>query len=147
MSDQTLKGEERTRFPGLLALGVGALVVVLVVAATVVEPDYGIPVAILAGICTIAALGYRFLAGQNRGQGGDADATDTVPKQPARGERPLGDTPEAHDELSPHDVPLDSPVRHEVADAAGDAEATTRGASAQAAGGASRFHDREESAG
>ena len=25
--------------------------------------------------------------------------------------RPLGDTPEAHDEISPHDLPLDSPGR------------------------------------
>ena len=31
-------------------------------------------------------------------------------------ERPLGDTPEAHDEVSPRDIPLDNPGRHEAAE-------------------------------
>lgn len=43
--------------------------------------------------------------------------------------RPLGDTPEAHDDISPHDIPLDHPGREaaeKMADGAG-AEGTTAG--------------------
>jgi hypothetical protein len=40
-------------------------------------------------------------------------------------ERPLGDTPEAHDEVNPHDVPLDNPARHEAEEQAAGGE--TRG--------------------
>jgi hypothetical protein len=42
-------------------------------------------------------------------------------------ERPLGDTPEAHDEVNPHDIPLDNPARHEAAEQVGGEEAETRG--------------------
>jgi len=42
-------------------------------------------------------------------------------------ERPLGDTPEAHDEVNPHDIPLDNPARHEAEQQAGGEEAETRG--------------------
>ena len=35
-------------------------------------------------------------------------------------ETPLGDTPEAHDEISPHDVPKDAPERKAVEEDAGD---------------------------
>jgi hypothetical protein len=40
-------------------------------------------------------------------------------------ERPLGDTPEAHDEVNPHDLPLDNPARHEAEEQAAGGE--TRG--------------------
>jgi hypothetical protein len=39
----------------------------------------------------------------------------------------LGDTSEAHDELSPHDLPLDNPGRAEAERLAGDPDGTTRG--------------------
>lgn len=42
-------------------------------------------------------------------------------------ETDLGDTPEAHDEISPHDLPLDHPGRAEAERLAPDAGATTRG--------------------
>jgi hypothetical protein len=42
-------------------------------------------------------------------------------------ERPLGDTPEAHDEINPHDIPLDNPGRREAERLAGGEEGTTRG--------------------
>jgi hypothetical protein len=38
-----------------------------------------------------------------------------------------GDTPEAHDEISPHDLPLDHPGREEAERLAGDEDGTTRG--------------------
>ena len=95
-----------------------------------------IPIAILAAILVVAFFLYRLLT----------NAAKPADNPPGRDDsRPLGDTEEAHDEVNPHDVPLDSPVRHEVADAAGDAEATTRGAAATNAGGEARLRsDREE---
>src|SRR3954469_10443214 len=42
-------------------------------------------------------------------------------------ERPVGDTPEAHDEVNPRDIPLDNPARHEAAEQAGGEDAETRG--------------------
>jgi hypothetical protein len=39
---------------------------------------------------------------------------------------PLGDTPEAHDEISPHDIPKDNPGRKEAERQAGE-EGVTRG--------------------
>ncbi len=42
-------------------------------------------------------------------------------------ETPLGDTPEAHDEISPHDLPPDHPGRREAERISGDEEGTTRG--------------------
>ena len=42
-------------------------------------------------------------------------------------ERPLGDTPEAHDEINPHDIPKDSPGRQEAERLAGGEDGTTRG--------------------
>jgi hypothetical protein len=40
---------------------------------------------------------------------------------------PLGDTPEAHDEISPHDLPPDHPGRKEAERQADEGGGTTRG--------------------
>jgi hypothetical protein len=50
-------------------------------------------------------------------------------------ERPLGDTAEAHDEISPHDLPLDSPARRAAERQAAHRDGTTRGDREGAAGG------------
>jgi hypothetical protein len=42
-------------------------------------------------------------------------------------ETPLGDTPEAHDEISPHDLPPDHPGRHAAEEQARDQGGVTRG--------------------
>ena len=42
-------------------------------------------------------------------------------------ERPLGDTPEAHDEINPHDIPLDNPGRQEAERLSRGQEGTTKG--------------------
>jgi hypothetical protein len=34
-------------------------------------------------------------------------------------ERPAGDTPEAHDEINPRDIPQDNPARHEAEERVG----------------------------
>jgi hypothetical protein len=82
-----------------------------------------LPVLVLAVICALAWFGYKTIVAR----GSDTDSSDNVPKQPERDERPLGDTPEAHDEINPHDLPLSHPGREEAEDMAGGAEGTTRG--------------------
>ena len=136
MADQTLQGEERARFPGLFGLGLLMAIAVALVAWLLLGSEFGIPILILTALCAIATLGYRVLAGSNRGASGDADSSDNVPKQPARGDRPLGDTPEAHDEISPHDLPLDNPGRHEAERLAATEDGTTRGHTEGGAAGA-----------
>lgn len=42
-------------------------------------------------------------------------------------ETPLGDTPEAHDEISPHDLPKAHPGRAAAEQQAGGPDGTTRG--------------------
>jgi hypothetical protein len=116
-------GVERRRFPALLAVG-GGLGAVVVIVAFVADAGLAWPLLILFAICLAVAVVYRLVAGSNRD---DADHTDSFPKQPATRSRPLGDTPEAHDELSPHDIPLYSPARRAAEQQAGGVAATTRG--------------------
>ncbi len=42
-------------------------------------------------------------------------------------DRPLGDTDQAHDEISPHDLPPGHPGRQAAEDQSGGGEGTTRG--------------------
>jgi hypothetical protein len=57
----------------------------------------------------------------------DEDAHEPLgPMTPDR-QTPLGDTPEVHDEISPHDLPLDHPGRAEAERLAGGEDGTTRG--------------------
>lgn len=42
-------------------------------------------------------------------------------------ETPLGDTPEAHDEITPHDLPKDNPGRKEAERLAAEGGGTTAG--------------------
>jgi hypothetical protein len=86
--------------------------------------DILIAVLILLAVCAVAFVAFRVIT--QRG-GSDTDSTSNFPNQEPRGERPLGDTPEAHDEINPHDLPLDHPGREEAEDVAGGAEGTTRG--------------------
>jgi hypothetical protein len=96
---------ERRRFPALVALG-GGLGAVVVIVAFISAAGLAWPLLILFALCLAVAVVYRLVAGSNRD---DADHSDSLPKQPATRSRPLGDTPEAHDELSPHDIPLYTP--------------------------------------
>jgi hypothetical protein len=86
--------------------------------------DILIPVLILLVVIALAALAFRAIT--QRG-GSDQDSTSNFPNQETRDERPLGDTPEAHDEINPHDLPLDHPGREEAEEMAGSEEGTTRG--------------------
>jgi hypothetical protein len=116
-------GVERRRFPALLAVG-ASLGAVVVIVAFVSDAGLAWPLLILFALCLAVAVVYRLVAGSNRD---DADHTDSFPKQPATRSRPLGDTPEAHDELSPHDIPRYSPARRAAEQQASGRAATTRG--------------------
>lgn len=127
MANQEFKGEEKRRFPALTLAGV-AIAVAVIAVAFIADSEFGIPVLILTVICLAAALAYRVVAGRARGgSGSDADSESNFPRQEARFSRPLGDTPEAHDELSVHDMPLDNPGREKVEEIAEGNEQTTRG--------------------
>ena len=57
----------------------------------------------------------------------DDDASEPLGPFTPDDETPAGDTPEAHDEISPHDLPPDHPGRSEAERLAGDEGGTTRG--------------------
>src|SRR3712207_4567298 len=83
------------------------------------DPAYLIPVAVLGLLVVGFGAGNRALRNRAlRRHGGDsraamADSDDPVPSTPdiPDDDRPAGDTTEAHDEISPHDFPLDHPGR------------------------------------
>jgi hypothetical protein len=62
-------------------------------------------------------------SGSDRGDVREQDGDDTA----------VGDTPEAHDEVNPHDLPPDHPGRPAAEEQAGDEAGTTRGDSERAA--------------
>ena len=57
---------------------------------------------------------------------GDSSDEPLGPATPDDG-TPLGDTPEAHDAINPHDLPIDHPGRAEAERLARGATGTTRG--------------------
>jgi hypothetical protein len=57
----------------------------------------------------------------------DRDAHEPLGPLTPDDETDLGDTPEAHDEISPHDLPPDHPGRGEAERVAGGKEGVTRG--------------------
>jgi hypothetical protein len=125
MAEQEFRGQEKQRFPALVGIGI-ALAIAVIVVAFVVDSEIGIPVLVLAVVCVGAAVGYRVIAGSNRSAERDAEDAGP-PKAPPDQSRPLGDTPEAHDEVSPRDLPPDHPGRETAEEVAGGADGTTRG--------------------
>jgi hypothetical protein len=126
MASQQFEGQEKRRFPTLVVAGL-ALGAVVIAAAFIADPEIGWPVLILTAICLAAAVTFRLVAGASRGDGSDSDADSAMPRQEARAEGPLGGTPEVHDELSPHDIPLDSPERHAAERTSSGADGATKG--------------------
>jgi hypothetical protein len=66
---------------------------------------------------------------EREGQAPPHDDEADEPLGPATpdSETDVGDTPEAHDELSPHDLPKDHPGRHAAEELAGGEDGTTSG--------------------
>ena len=110
--------------PAGLAFGVVAAIVITVAAWLALGVGGGIVVLILAVICVGVFLAYR-TAGTSRAA--STDNTDSTPRLRAEGNRPLGDTAEAHDEINPHDLPPDHPGRHEAERMADGDEGETTG--------------------
>ena len=91
-----------------------------------------IPVLVLAAIFALGAGAFAALSRRERGRAENAasDEADPVPGTAfaTDDQTPLGDTPEAHDEISPHDLPMGHPGRSAAARmAAGSSQGTTRG--------------------
>jgi hypothetical protein len=117
---------------GLVALFVVVYVVTVLITG---EPEWilvGVLIALIAlAIFGFAALGRRHLRNTH---GGDleaalADSNEPLPSSMLIGDddTPLGDTKEAHDEISPHDLPINHPGRLAAEEQAGGTEGTTRG--------------------
>ncbi|MCW3010869.1 MAG: hypothetical protein JWO90_1273 [Solirubrobacterales bacterium] len=117
---------------------IGVLVAFFVVYTVTVlatgEPSYLIPVVILAVLVLAYAAFNRMLTKRIISRDGSmenamSDSDDPVPSAHLipDSETPLGDTPEAHDEISPHDLPVDHPGRKAAEEQAGDLEGTTSG--------------------
>jgi hypothetical protein len=125
--------------PRWMPLAVGAFFVVYCIAVLVTgNPSYIIPVAILAvvvlaGVGANRLLTRRVAARHDSVADAVADERDLIPSAHAipDDDTPLGDTTEAHDEISPHDLPVDHPGRREAERQATDRhhgeEGTTRG--------------------
>ncbi len=128
-------------FPAALVGGIVAGIVVGIVGFVTVGAELGIPVLILTAICAAAALAYRTV-GTSRSA--PSDNTDTVPRLSAVEGRPLGDTPQAHDEINPHDLPPDHPGRHAAEEMAQGDEGATAGMESGGAAGGGGWEDRSE---
>ena len=57
----------------------------------------------------------------------DSEASEPLGPMTPADQTPLGDTPEAHDEISPHDLQLEHPGREKAERIAGGDEGTTQG--------------------
>lgn len=70
-----------------------------------------------------------------------ADETETIPAAHliTDDSTPVGDTPEAHDEINPHDLPRDAPGRHAAEAQAAQQGGTTGGHEEGAGGSGGRF--------
>jgi hypothetical protein len=113
-----------------------------IAAGVLAGAEFAIPVVILVAL----VLGFLMLngllarrslarhggdAGAAKADGGaDLPAAHVIPD-----DRPLGDTAEAHDEISPHDLPKGAPNRRRAEAQAAARNGTTRGNREGAAGG------------
>jgi hypothetical protein len=122
----------------------GTLLAILVLTALLSgEPTFALPIVLLAVIVLGYLLFNDMLARRKlRRHDGDAraanaDSEDPVPTAHVIEDdaTALGDTPEAHDEINPHDLPPDAPGRRAAEEMAGGQDGTTEG------------HDRPDQAG
>jgi hypothetical protein len=122
------------------------IVVLLLVGASVLTGDGAIVAAsavFLLFVVGFAVLNLFLARHQRDSRTSTADRDDAVPSahmspEPGADDRPLGDTPEAHDEISPHDLPVGHPGRAAAERQAGGELGTTQG---HADGGAAGQQD------
>src|SRR4051794_33026574 len=117
---------------GILATFLAIYVVTILLVG---EPIWLLPGLILAALVigwfTINRAGTERIANRH---GGDAERALSDEEEPIPSahlitddDRPLGDTPEAHDEINPRDLPPDNPARHEAERRVGEEGGETRG--------------------
>jgi hypothetical protein len=94
----------------VLSVLLGAVVLFAVAALLTGDADWVVPVLVLLVVVALGtAAVFALRARVERG----ADAIPAAQHE-SRGERPLGDTADAHDDLSPHDLPKEHPGREEA---------------------------------
>ena len=131
-------------------LGVlGVFFVVFIITAFLTgEPVYAIPVVILTVLVLAYAVFTRAMSKRIERKHGSledalSDEDEDIPSAHLipDDETAMGDTPEAHDEITPHDLPLDHPGRQAAEAQAGHQGGTTTG---NAQGGADGGEGRNE---
>lgn len=102
---------------GVLGVLLVALAAFVVAALLTGDAIWVVPVLVLLGVVAVAFAGHLGLSKHVEATGGDT----ALPASHIEGDEAtaLGDTPEAHDELSPHDLPVDHPGRQEAERRAG----------------------------
>jgi hypothetical protein len=118
----------------MLALVVAFLVVFGATVLLTGQPEYLIPVAILASLVVGYSLFQRALTRKIVRDEGSLEAARSDSEQPipsahllGADDTDVGDTPEAHDEITAHDLPLDNPGRAAVAARTEGEAGTTQG--------------------
>ena len=117
-----------------IALVVGFVAIFALTAIITGSALFFIPAVILA----VLVIGYallnraatkRIAARHDSPQDAAADESEPIPSAHLipDDQTPAGDTPEAHDEINPHDLPRDHPGRQAAEAQAGGEEGTTRG--------------------
>jgi hypothetical protein len=113
--------------------GLALFYVVCAAAAAKLGPAFAIA-ALLAGFVPMTAATLAFATARSKTRGEEARLHDTSPEDespfPAVGmddQTPLGDTPEAHDDISPRDLPPGHPGRTEAERQASRRGGTTPG--------------------
>ena len=117
-----------------IALVVGFVAIFALTAIITGSALFFIPAVILA----VLVIGYallnraatkRIAARHDSPQDAAADESEPIPSAHliSDDQTPAGDTPEAHDEINPHDLPRDHPGRQAAEAQAGGEEGTTRG--------------------
>jgi hypothetical protein len=115
-------GRPRPRGMVWLYLGVLAFYVVCAVAALAFTDTATAIATFLAGLIPLTAVGIWMAHTRQRSAAasGDerdlaaSDHTDPIPAIGADALRPMGDSPEVHSSLGPHDLPKDHPARRTV---------------------------------
>ena len=110
--------------PSRLVPALFAVFLVVYIAISVIAGEASFVLAtVLVIVLVLAAIGAVIAAQRNvaKRHGGNSrsaadDTSEPIPAAPliADDDTPLGDTPDAHDEISPHDLPIDHPGRPEA---------------------------------
>jgi hypothetical protein len=119
---------------GVLAVFLVAYSVTVIITG---NPSYLIPAGVLVALILLGVAGNAMLrrrVASRHDSIADAMADETEPIPSAHlipdDDTPAGDTPEAHDEINPHDLPIGHPGRMEAERQAGEVgedDRTTRG--------------------